>query len=92
MELTWNIISFLQWEVAGRNAPAYTAAGLLEGLVVETSPVDFRFGQVTTQLQRWAICGAATKRPLVFAGTAHDGKEARTFHRRLKTLQRLIGV
>ena len=92
LELRENIISSLHGKVAEWNDSAYTATGLLAGLGIKPRPLDFRFCQVTTQLRRWMICGAATQRPLIFSGTAHNGQEVRTFHRKVKTLQPPIGV
>ena len=92
LELTENIISVLHGKVSEWNSSADTATGLLEGMGVETQPVDFRFGQVMTQLQRWMIFGAATQRPLIFLGTSHNGHDVRTFHRKPKTIQHPLGA
>ena len=92
MELTDRLIDFLLGMVAEWNASAYTATGMLEGIGIQTHPVDFRFGQVTSNLQRLMICGAETQIPLIFSGTTHTGLEVRAFHHLLKTIKPPIGV
>ena len=91
-ELTVSSIASLHGKVAEWNASANTPAGTLEGICIKTQPVYFRFGQVMSQLQRWMICGASAKRPLIFLGTSHNGQEVRASHYQLGEIQHPIGV
>ena len=92
LELTEGIIAFLHGKVAEWNSSDYTVTGILEGLGIKTRPVDFRFGQFTSQLQRWAVCGETAQRPLILFGTSHTGHEVRDFHHQLETTHHPIGV
>ena len=92
VDLTESAIAFSHGKVAEWNASSYTVTGVLDGLGLETQPVDFRFGQVAAQLQRWLVCGQAGQKPLIFMGTSHTGQEVMTFHHRRKTLQPPIVV
>ena len=66
---------------------------MLEGLGVKTQPVDFRFGQMASQLQRWILRGGGTTQmPLIFLGAARDGHEVGDFQHQLKNIQHPIGV
>ena len=91
-ELTEDIVNFLTGKLVGRGASSFKATGVIEGLGIKGRPIDYRFSQVSAQLQGLLVWGPAAQRPLFLLGAAHNGNEIRAFHHQMKKLQPPVGI
>ena len=70
LDVTGEIINFLNGRVVAWNPPCFTATGLLEGPGVLVRPLGYRFTPSIEKLQNWLRREPLSRRPLMSLGAA----------------------
>ena len=92
MELTEDVIEFLNGRVAEWDTSSFTATGFLEGLGLQVHPLEYRFSDVVKRLGRWLGWGPTAKEPYILMGTAHTGHEVMLPQRQLRKVTAPVAI
>ena len=81
------IVTVFRGKVVGRYATFFTLAGYLEERGLSVYPADYRFAPAIKQLRNWLQWAPMTKRPLVFYGISHTGRETQAHRQNPRKIQ-----